>query len=60
MAQVLSCVFCEISKTTFFQRTPLVVALANFQQVGGLVTKSIFAFDYSELLQKYAEFNRLL
>ena len=60
LAQVFSSVFCEISKNIFFQRTPLVVAFANFQQADGLVATNVFAFDYSELLQRYAEFNKLL
>ena len=29
LAQVLSCEFCEISKSTFFYRTPLVAAFAH-------------------------------
>ena len=29
LAQVFSCEFCEISKSTFFDRTPLVAALVE-------------------------------
>ena len=29
LAQVFSCEFCEISKNTFFHRTPLVAASVN-------------------------------
>ena len=36
LAQVFSCEFCEISKNTFFHRTPLVVASANLPKGGNL------------------------
>ena len=32
LAQVFSCEFCEISKATFFQRTPLVAASTNYRR----------------------------
>ena len=34
LAQVFSCEFCEISKNTFFHRTPLVAASANLPKGG--------------------------
>ena len=53
--------FVKFLRTPFFkEHLWWLQILANVQQVGGLVTKSIFAFDYSELLQRYAELNRLL
>ena len=33
LAQVFSCEFCEISKNTFFHRTPLVAASGSFTSI---------------------------
>ena len=45
LAQVFSCEFCEISKNTFFHRTPLVAASVLFSpamKFGSLVYKAFY------------------
>ena len=39
LAQVFSCEFCEISKNTFFQRTPLVATSDSMSFVNKLILK---------------------
>ena len=45
LAQVFSCEFCEISKNTFLNRTPLVAA-SKCGTFGALLTDFSKAFDY--------------
>ena len=59
LAQIFSCEFCEISKNTFFHRTPLGAASPNFntRKLGNLLTSQVFD-TYLPPLQQFQIYRR--
>ena len=59
---MFSCEFCEISKNTFFYRTPLVVAsaLANFEQYYSSTFAAAIGMSFEVVERHVTEFEFLV
>ena len=51
LAQVFSCEFCEISKNTFFHRTPPVAASPNRGYLHCVILKALHGFQEKRALK---------
>ena len=57
VVHVFSCEFCEISKNTFFYRTPVVVGFPNRGYLHGAILKDLHAFqEKRDLKSRYMQF----